>query len=142
MAGPEPPRVAAIVDTSGSMSVLELQDCLAELLGLVRAVSSDGPAITVLTVDQEIQDVVQVRRPGDVPRLRLRGGGGTDMRVGLEHVAELPKPPEVVVVLTDGLTPWPPEPPAGLSGACVIAVISTRESVEWVPDWIRPITTA
>jgi predicted metal-dependent peptidase len=139
MAGPEPPRVAAIIDTSGSMSEDDLQACLSDLLGLVRAVSSDGPAITVMTVDHIVHDVVLVRRPADVPRLSIQGGGGTDMGVGLEALGQLAVPPAVVVVLTDGYTPWPTAAPDGLQSATVIAVLSEDETAVDVPSWIHAI---
>ncbi len=139
MAGPAPARVAAVIDTSGSMTTEELAQCLGDLLGLVRSVAGDGPAVTVMTVDMRVIDVVTVRRPSDVPGLQLRGGGGTDMTVGLDACAALRPPPEVIVVMTDGESPWPSSTPPGLEGATVIALVTQPEGVVWVPDWIRVI---
>jgi predicted metal-dependent peptidase len=41
----------------------------------------------------------------------LLGGGGTDMTVGIQTAMDLRPSPSVLVVLTDGYTPWPAEPP-------------------------------
>jgi predicted metal-dependent peptidase len=140
MAGPEPPHVAVIIDTSGSMTPDEIGQCLAELLGIVRATSGGAPAITVMTVTTEVVDVMTVRRPADVPAMEIRGGGGTDMGAGLEACGALRHPPEVVVVLTDGFTPWPKHPTPSLESATVIALLSQCETKPHVPDWIRPLT--
>ena len=41
---------------------------------------------------------------GDPIKLHPMGGGGTDMRVALRYVEQYE--PEVVVMVTDGHTPW------------------------------------
>jgi predicted metal-dependent peptidase len=93
-----------------------------------------------MTVDVDVVDVLTVRRPADVPAMTIRGGGGTDMGAGLEACARLRQPPEVVVVLTDGYTPWPRHPVHGLESATVIALLSQCETEPHVPDWIRALT--
>jgi predicted metal-dependent peptidase len=42
----------------------------------------------------------------------LLGGGGTDLRTGFAKALRTRPGPDVVVVLTDGQTPWPEERPA------------------------------
>ncbi len=92
MVGPAPARVAAVIDTSGSMTTEELAQCLGDLLGLVRSVAGDGAAVTVMTVDMRVIDVSRFDAR-QMPGLRLRGGGGTDMRVGLDACARCgPRP--------------------------------------------------
>jgi hypothetical protein len=73
--------------------------------------------VLVLAWDATVGASTRVRR---VQELRLVGGGGTDMRVGIE-VAESSRPrPDVIVAMTDGYTPWPEEPTRGRLAAAVI----------------------
>ena len=39
--------------------------------------------------------------------ISLVGGGGTDLRTGFAKVLRTQPRPDVIVVLTDGQTPWP-----------------------------------
>ena len=95
-------RVAAVVDTSGSMSPPDLRDALSEIRGLL---SAAGGELTVLTCDVDASRATRVRRAEAV---RLTGGGGTDMRVGISAAER--SHADVIVVLTDGETPWPARP--------------------------------
>jgi predicted metal-dependent peptidase len=113
------PRVAMVVDTSGSMGDDDLAAALAEVAGVLRSVGIRGNRVAVLSCDADIHVVRQVTR---VEQVELRGGGGTDMRAGISAALDVPHPPQVVIVLTDGYTPWPDAPPrarviAGLVGA-------------------------
>lgn len=57
--------------------------------------------------------------------LKPTGGGGTDMRVPLKHAEQYD--PQVVVLMTDGYTPWPTsEPPFPL-----IVLCTTDQAVPW-----------
>lgn len=51
----------------------------------------------------------QVFEDGDEIKLGPKGFGGTDMRVALKHVEEFN--PRIVILFTDGYTPWPKEDP-------------------------------
>jgi predicted metal-dependent peptidase len=97
--------VAVVVDTSGSMSEALLTAALTEVGGVLRAVGIGGNRVTVLSCDA---DVHAVRAVADVGEVELIGGGGTDMRVGIEEA--LRGRPQIVIVLTDGYTPWPGQP--------------------------------
>jgi len=102
------PRVAVVVDTSGSMGSDELGRARAEIDGVLRSV---GMPIEVVTVDAEVHGKRTVRTRKQV---ELRGGGGTDMRVGFDAVAASRPLPDVLVFLTDGMTPWPDAAPRGM----------------------------
>ncbi|CUU36131.1 Predicted metal-dependent peptidase [Armatimonadetes bacterium DC] len=104
------PRVACVVDTSGSISDRELTQALAE----VRAVLEQlRVPITIIPCDAVPYEAIQVMRGSDWLKVRegLRGGGGTDMVAGLQAALELTPKPDAVIVLTDGYTPFPTERP-------------------------------
>jgi len=124
------PEVALVCDTSGSISGAALDRVVAEVDGVVRAVGVDG--VRVLSVDAAVHDVRRVRGVGS---LRLQGGGGTDMGVGVAAAAALRPRPSVVIVLTDGETPWPAAPPAGVR--VVVALLG--DAAPSPPDWARTV---
>lgn len=98
------PQVAVIIDTSGSMRIHDLERALSEVRGILRSSSVADDAVTVLAVDTCVQAVKQVTQ---VDHVALAGRGGTDMTVGIEAALTLRPRPDIIVVLTDGWTPWP-----------------------------------
>jgi predicted metal-dependent peptidase len=119
------PRVAVVIDTSGSVSDEQLGRAVAEVGGVLRALGL-RQSVTVLAVDAAVQAVSRVFRPEQV---RLAGGGGTDMRVGIEAALRLRPRPQAVVVLTDGYTPWPDSPPR--DAGVVVGLIGDGKAPEW-----------
>ncbi len=130
------PEVAIVCDTSGSMHERLLARALAEVEGvLVRAGLRQGQ-VRVLAVDTVVQAVRRVSRAAQVD---LAGGGGTDMGSGIYAAADLRPRPSVVIVLTDGFTPWPSEPPPGVR--VIVGLLSEgRFPHRWEPPgWARTI---
>lgn len=125
------PRVSFVVDTSASVDDGLLAKALGEVDGVIAALGVPGAQVTVHSVDAAAHTVRNVTRIRDVA---LIGAGGTDLRVGLRAVeAERPRP-DLVVVFTDGDTPWPQAPPAG--SAVVIALLGRRrELLPPTPSW-------
>lgn len=124
------PKVGVVVDTSGSMSEKELAIALAEVEGVLRAV---GTGVSVASCDASVGPVKKVFRRADV---RLTGGGGTDMRVGIEAVSQTKPQPSVVVVVTDGETPWPSEP----NGVPLVVVLTqAKPRYSTPPPWARVV---
>ncbi len=103
------PAVAVVVDTSASMGEAALRAVLGEVEGIARQVGAAGQRLRVLAVDAAVHEVRSVRRAAE---LVLSGGGGTDLTPGLHAAVRGHPRPDVVVVCTDGFTPWPAEPPA------------------------------
>ena len=95
------PKVAVVVDTSGSMSAEDLAAALREVEGVVKAVGSE---IALVSCDAAAGETQRVQKASNA---RLTGGGGTDMRVGIAAALAARQRPSVVLVLTDGWTPWP-----------------------------------
>lgn len=97
-------HTSVVIDTSGSMSADNLQAALSEVVGITQA--GRNRRLTVVTCDASAH-VQQVSNPEQVV---LTGGGGTDMRIGIEAALTAKTRPDVIVVLTDGFTPWPSNP--------------------------------
>jgi predicted metal-dependent peptidase len=125
------PRVAIVVDTSGSMGEDDLAAALAEVSGVLREVGVGGNRVAVLACDADVQAVARVTA---VDQVELAGGGGTDMTVGIERALAAPERPQIVVVLTDGHTPWPPEP---VSCRLIVALIG--EDAPEPPAWAEAV---
>lgn len=123
------PEVALIIDTSGSMSDADLTRALAEVGGVLRA--TGGP-VDVLAGDVGAQATSRVLRPEQVA---LVGGGGTDMGQALEDLAATGKRYGLVVVLTDGYTPWCHQNPL----TCPILVVLVNEHGPEGPPWATTI---
>lgn len=125
------PRVAVVVDTSGSVDDGLLARALGEVDGVLRAVGLGDHDVTVYCVDAAVQVVQSVRRARD---LHPAGGGGTDLRVGLAAAIAARPRPDVVVVLTDGCTPWPAAPPPG-SAVVVALLVRVGDVPPPTPSW-------
>lgn len=116
------PKVAVVIDTSGSMSQDDLTAAMRETQGAIQAV---GASMHILACDTESADGVQhVKSIGEVV---LKGGGGTDMVAGIATALMID--PDVVVVMTDGYTPWPPKP---VDKPIIIVLIGDGP---FGPDW-------
>ncbi len=124
--------VAVVVDTSGSMGQAEVDAALAEVRGVIRAAGIGSQQLLVLACDAAVGATSRVRRVEDV---QLVGGGGTDMRVGI-GAAEASRPqPDVVVVFTDGYTPWPEHP----TRARLIVALIGGQAAETAPSWATTV---
>lgn len=121
------PEVAIVVDTSGSMGDELVAEALAEVEGICKAAVGGG-GVRVIAVDAAVQTVKRVL---SAKQVELAGGGGTDMGVGLAHAVSLRPRPDVVVVLTDGYTPWPPSPPAGVKVVVGVVGGGLKEGPPW-----------
>ncbi|WP_031074561.1 DUF2201 family putative metallopeptidase [Streptomyces sp. NRRL WC-3742] len=127
-----PPRVAVVVDTSGSVSDAELGSALLEVAAIGKAVGGRRDQVSVLSCDAAAQAVQQLCRAEGI---ELVGGGGTDLRTGFTAALRARPAPDVVVVLTDGQTRWPTAAPPCRT---VVGLFSRHAQVrEWDPDY-RP----
>jgi predicted metal-dependent peptidase len=124
------PRVAVVVDTSGSMDEELLQSALAEIRGLLRSSGVGVNRLTVLACDTAVHSTQQVFA---VDQVRLLGGGGTNMGLGIATAERLRPKPEVIVVITDGFTPWPSVRP---SVEVIVAVLGQGPEP---PAWARMV---
>lgn len=112
------PRVAVVVDTSGSMN-----DNGPTVLAAVRSAVRAYDVALVVACDAGVQSISR-----NIPR-EWNGGGGTDLTVGIS--AALRCHPDAIVVITDGFTPWPEAAPVP-----VVAVCTTGTEV---PDYAHAV---
>jgi predicted metal-dependent peptidase len=125
------PHVAMVIDTSGSVPDVLLGRALSEVDGALRALGVGDASVTVYSCDAAVHTVKRVRRASDA---KLAGGGGTDMRVGIAAASRQKPRPDLVVVFTDGATPWPEQPPPG--SAVVVALLGrSRTHLPPTPGW-------
>jgi predicted metal-dependent peptidase len=125
------PAVAMIIDTSASIDDRLLGKAMGEVEGALRGLGIAGASLTVIACDAAVGAVRRVRKATEAS---LVGGGGTDMRVGIKVASELRPRPDLIVVFTDGYTPWPNEPPPG--AAVIAAMLGRRgESLPAPPRW-------
>lgn len=100
-----PPRIGVVIDTSGSVSDTELGSALLEVAAITTAVGRRD-LVGVVSCDTAARIAAPLC---DSEGITLIGGGGTDLRAGFHQA--LRTRPDVVVVLTDGQTPWPSAAP-------------------------------
>ena len=102
--------IAVIYDTSGSIDEELLSVFSTELVGICDTVQPEQVHLIVCDAKVQSHDVYTSQDYNEIRKRReFRGGGGTDMRKALDYIDENRLEPQVVVVLTDGYTPWPTE---------------------------------
>lgn len=124
--------LAVIVDTSASVDEHMLGVAVNEVDSLLR--QAGRRRVRFISCDAAAHGVQLVRsaRAAD-----LTGGGGTDMRNGIAVAQALRPPADVVIILTDGYTPWPSEPPLPLR--VVIGLLPSGKEPPPVPAWARTV---
>jgi len=113
------PKVGVVFDTSGSMDSFGSK-ALAVNRTLERIVGSDS----ILSWDCDVEAIKRRSR-----KAQHLGGGGTDMRVGIEAAC---KECDAVVIITDGESPFHASAP---SGSQVIIALLKPEHSESMPKW-------
>jgi predicted metal-dependent peptidase len=125
------PRVSIVIDTSGSVDDGLLSRALGEVDGVISALGVPGANLTVFSVDAAVHATQNLRSAKDA---KLIGAGGTDLRIGLATVGVQRPRPDIVIVFTDGDTPWPTTPPPG--AVTVIALLGRKgDALPATPTW-------
>jgi predicted metal-dependent peptidase len=125
------PHVAMVLDTSGSMSDQMLGQALAEVSGVLRGLGVGRRHLRVVCCDAQAYEAQRVL---DASEVRLVGGGGPDMGIGLAVAAGLKPRPDIVIVLTDGHTPWPAIAPVGNR-----VIVGLMDPNGTVPEWATAV---
>jgi predicted metal-dependent peptidase len=136
MRGAAYPKVYIVLDTSGSMSKEDLRRALTEISEVIKKVRGK---VYVIVCDAASHDVQIV---SSVEEIELVGRGGTDMRTGMKKAAKSHPTPDMVMIFTDGGTPWPkvapPEAPRAKYLALIISPIKVKETASRhkIPEFI------
>jgi predicted metal-dependent peptidase len=130
------PDIAIVCDTSGSMHDRLLARALAEVEAVLSRAGLRQTQVRVLAVDTVVQTARRVSRAAHV---QLAGGGGTDMGAGISAAGQLRPRPSLVIVLTDGYTPWPDRPPANIRVVVGLLTQGHRDPNWPVPEWARTV---
>lgn len=127
-------EVAVVCDTSASVSEDLLGIAVAEVEGLLLATGTRS--VRFLACDDAVRTVGRVTSRNDIQTI---GGGGTDMAIGIEAALDHRPAPQVIVVLTDGFTPWPSEAPP--RAEVVVGLLDADVGVEPAepPGWARTV---
>lgn len=100
------------IDTSGSIGPAEMEQWVGALIDIFK--QTQPKVLHVLEVDAEvkrdyvIKDATELRgmlSRGDVQK--MKGGGGTDMRMAFHWCESKGITPDTLITLTDGYTPFP-----------------------------------
>lgn len=127
------PNVTVIQDTSGSMGGggdSLIKESMTELQGILKTIQA---SVTLISCDAEVHSKKSV---SSVKGVQLQGGGGTDMTVGFKAAVETK--PDVIILFTDGYTPWPQEEPIGIR--CITVIVGQEiESNLGIPAWMKAV---
>ena len=122
--GYKQPTIIFVLDTSGSMRPDMLSQSLAEMDKILKSVNIKSVDIIQCDTKPKLFSAVS-----DLKNFEVWGRGGTNMIEGIQAAADMTKKAaDVVIVVTDGYTPWPATPPKKLKRATFIACIVRKQS--------------
>ena len=131
------PSIAVILDTSASMSSNDLSSALTEIHGVSRQVGVRGQDLRLIQVDT---DICEIKNIYSVKSIKCHGGGGTDLRVGFKAAKSLKPKPNIIIVLTDGYTPWPLN---AIGQSVIVGLISEskppNDIINTIPSWATTV---
>lgn len=122
-------KVGVVVDTSASMRDDDLRRALDEVAGMLRT----DAELVFWSCDAEASAPVRARSLQD---LQLVGGGGTDMVAGIAAALADRPTPQVIVVITDGETPWPAVRP---HRKAIVVLVRDDDRCPEPPAWAETI---
>lgn len=130
------PTVVVVCDTSGSMgsgSASRLERALSECESIIKS-----QKVHALFLDCDANVYGKAQEIKSLRTAKVSGGGGTDMRVGVLAAKNTKPKPDIIVLLTDGDTPWPTA--GDVQGIKVITgICNESDRMSSVPPWMNPI---
>ena len=146
------PEIAIVIDVSGSMYASYragdseagknynlLQQAIGETASIVEQFGQLGEGVQVFATSTTVDWVGRIYDANDIKI--PEDGGGTDIGVGMQAAYWSDPTPNIMVVLTDGYTPWPDDAPPDVE--VVIGIIGSNETETVggfdIPTWARVI---
>lgn len=123
--------ISVVIDTSGSISDVLVGQILKEVELILKTTGQEQ--VQIITCDSSVHFNKKVRKVSDI---KFLGGGGTDMRVGIQTALESKPRPQIIIVITDGATPWPPASPKNTK---VVVALLGNSYDSCVPSWAKKI---
>ena len=127
-------HIAIVVDTSGSVTDDMLGHAFREISKITKSIAGRGGSVLVIACDAVAQRTSVLTGSGG-SSMALVGGGGTDMREGINAALVLYPRPHAIVVLTDGYSPWPATKPA----VPVTVGLLGNDDYTYAPDWATKV---
>jgi len=124
------PRVGLVIDTSASMGSADIGKALAVTFDACAALGK----VFAVSCDSRAGEVAEIWHIDDLKPF-LRGGGGTDLRIGISRALE--EEPDAIVVVTDGDTSWPET-----DGGVATVIVLTRPCSYPPPAWADDVILA
>lgn len=122
-------NVLFMIDASGSMSDDDIVDCFSEVKGAVDQFAGHLSGWLGF-FDAKVSRVQSFDDVSSLKEIRPKGGGGTDFFPVFKYAADMEEPPISIIILTDGLAPYPPEKAAG--GIPTLWVLTEKKRL---PPW-------
>lgn len=132
------PTLYIVLDTSGSMRSIDLARAVSEVSALMKKFRGNTYLIACDAASKE-----GVNKISKIQDIQLFGGGGTNMGVGIDIASNAKPAPDIILVITDGGTPWPAKPDPKMQRVkhivLLIEGLNTRKSI---PDFmdVIPVT--
>lgn len=123
--------ISVVIDTSGSITDVLVGQILKEVELILKTTGQEQ--VQIITCDSKVHFNKKVRKVSDI---KFLGGGGTDMRVGIQTALESKPRPQIIIVITDGATPWPPASPKNTK---VVVALLGNSYGSCVPSWAKKI---
>ena len=138
-------KISVVRDTSGSMDSELLSMVNAEVDSIIRNMGPSKVTVEVIDCDAAIHRTFKITGH-DLSELNVaEGRGGTNMMAGIHFALNRPtERPDVLIVLTDGDTPWDVSIPYRIP--VVVCIASQREGdylerlMDRVPKWARAVS--
>ena len=94
--------------------------------GAIIRTQEGNDGVFVYTCDAAVHSAKEVFH---VQQITIIGGGGTDLTPGIEAASRRHPRPDVIVVITDGDTPWPKRGPRGIR--VIVVLVGSGSAPNW-----------